>query len=86
MADNVRGYPQLLVKRVVCMAKHRYTDEEIAEWRKTHGNFIYYNKDDSNFLVPKPFGIGRTYNWAHPISWVLGAALVALLLYGIIFR
>jgi uncharacterized membrane protein len=69
------------------MAKHKYTPEEIAEWRKTHGsNFFYFNKDDSNFMVPKPYGFGRTSNWAHPVSWVMGAAVIALIVYFLFFR
>jgi uncharacterized membrane protein len=68
------------------MAKHKYTPEEITEWRKTHKNLFYINKDDSNFMVPKPYGFGRTPNWAHPASWVLGAAIIALLVYTLFFR
>jgi uncharacterized membrane protein len=68
------------------MAKHQYTAEEIAEWRKKHGRFFYFNRDDSNFMVPKLFGIGRTYNWANPISWIMAAALVAVIVYFLFFR
>jgi uncharacterized membrane protein len=68
------------------MAKHRYTPEEVAEWRKKHGSFLYFNKDDSNFAVPKLYGIGSTLNWAHPISWVIGAAILALIVYTLFFR
>lgn len=68
------------------MAKHQYTTEEIAEWRKKHGSFAYFNKDDSRFLVPKAYGLGRTFNWAHPASWVLGAAILALIVYTLFFK
>ena len=68
------------------MAKHRYTAEEIAEWRKTHGSFIYFNRDDANFMVPKPYGFGRTYNWAHPGSWVAMAVLIAVIIWLLFFR
>ena len=63
------------------MAKHRYSQDEVAAWRKKRGSFIYFNRDDSNFLVPKPFGIGRTFNWAHPLSWLVGIAVLALIIY-----
>lgn len=63
------------------MAKHQYTEEEIAEWRKKHGSCVYINKDDANFFVPKAFGFGRTFNWAHPVSWIVGAAVIALIVY-----
>ena len=67
------------------MAKHRYTAEEIAEWRKTHGGW-YVNKDDSNFMVPKLYGFGWTFNWANPISWVIAAALIALLVWSLFIK
>jgi uncharacterized membrane protein len=41
---------------------------------------IYYNPDDPAFLVEKRFGIGYTFNFARAWSWVLMAALLALLL------
>lgn len=68
------------------MAKHQYTPEEVAEWRKQHGSVAYFNKDDSNIMVPKAYGFGRTFNWAHPISWVVAAALIAFLTYTLIIR
>lgn len=68
------------------MSKHLYTHEEVAEWRKKHGSFVYFNKDDSNFMVPKSYGIGRTLNWAHPISWIIGAAILALIVYSLFFK
>lgn len=68
------------------MAKHPYTREEVAEWRKKHGYFYYFNKDDSNFSVPKTYGIGRTLNWAHPISWVIAAAIIGLIIYTLFLK
>ena len=35
---------------------------------------IYYNKEDCSLLVPKRFGVGYTFNFAHPISWIALAA------------
>jgi uncharacterized membrane protein len=68
------------------MAKHRYSAEEIAEWRKKHGSFMYFNRDDANFMVNKPYGYGRSYNWAHPLSWVFAAILAAFIIYMLFFR
>ena len=68
------------------MAKHKYTPEEVAEWRKTHGSFFYFNRDDTNIMVPKPYGFGRTSNWAHPVSWVFGAVAIALIVYWLFFK
>lgn len=57
------------------MARRRWTNEEIAEFRKTHYGF-YVNREDSRVIVPKAFGIGFTFNWANPLAYV---ALVVLI-------
>jgi len=68
------------------MAKHRYTPEEVAEWRKEHGRFFYFNKDDTNYSVQKLYGFGNTLNCAHPFAWVIGAAVLALIVYMLFFK
>lgn len=68
------------------MAKRKWTNEEIQEYRKAKGAFFYFNKKDSNFLVPKVFGIGKTVNWANPISWVFVLAIIAFIVIRQFFR
>lgn len=36
---------------------------------------IYFNREDPRILVPKRlgFGLGRTLNLAHPVSWLVVA-------------
>ena len=63
------------------MAKHKYSKEEVAEWRKTHNSFFYFNKDDANLTVPKAYTFGWTFNWAHPVSWGVGVLIIALVVY-----
>jgi uncharacterized membrane protein len=63
------------------MERRRWTQEEIEEHRKTHGAFFYYNKEDSNFFVPKAFGTGWTVNWANPVSWVFIAAVIGFIIW-----
>jgi uncharacterized membrane protein len=58
------------------MKKHRWTKEEIAEYRKQRGNFWYINKLDTRVFVPKPFGYGITVNWANPLAWLVVAAVI----------
>lgn len=69
------------MRRDDTMAKHKYSKEEIAEWRKSHGSIAYFNTDDTNFTVPKAYSFGVTLNWAHPLSWLVGVAIITLLVY-----
>lgn len=68
------------------MEKRKWTRLEIEAFRKSHGNGFYFNKEDSNLLVPKSYGIGRTFNWANPISWVVMAVLIGLIIYSLLTR
>jgi uncharacterized membrane protein len=61
------------------MVKRKYTKEEIEEYRKIHGAFFYYNKEDSNIFIPKAYGIGWTLNWSSPIAWILVIAIFILI-------
>jgi uncharacterized membrane protein len=68
------------------MTKRNWTKEEIEEYRREHGAFFYCNKEDSNFLVPKAYGIGRTVNWANPISWVFVLVIIGFIGFRIFFK
>jgi len=61
------------------LTKRKWTNEEIQEYRKKKGAFLYYNREDSNILVPKAFGIGWTVNWANPISWIFILAILVFI-------
>jgi len=61
------------------LGKHRWSKEEIAEYRKKSGAFFYFNKDDSNIFVSKASGLGSTLNWANPVSWLIVAAVVIII-------
>lgn len=61
------------------MARRKWTKEEIEEYRKTQGSFFYSNKEDSNFFVPKAYGIGWTLNWANQISWFFVLVIIGLI-------
>ncbi|MGE5627582.1 MAG: DUF5808 domain-containing protein [Solirubrobacterales bacterium] len=62
------------------MNSHKWTNEEIEEYRKIHGMFFYCNNEDSNFLVPKASGFGKTVNFANPVSWVLIAGILIFII------
>jgi uncharacterized membrane protein len=68
------------------MAKRKWTKKEIEEYRKKQDSYFYCNKEDSNFLVPKAFGIGFTLNWANPISWVLILVVIGLIVFRKYYR
>lgn len=42
------------------------------------GGVIYHNKDDSSIFVPKRYGVGYTFNYAHPVAWVILASLLSV--------
>lgn len=68
------------------MARRKWTKREIEEYRKIQGPIYYFNKEDSNFLVPKEYGIGRSVNWANPISWVFGLVIIGLVVLSVFFK
>lgn len=58
------------------------TRDDDQHWKL--GQF-YINKNDPSIFVEKRFGIGWTNNWAHPISWILIIAILAIALLPLIF-
>jgi uncharacterized membrane protein len=67
------------------MAKRKWTKKEIEKYRRMQGYSFYYNKEDSNFIVPKAFGTGWSINWANPISWVLTLVVIGLFVLSVRF-
>jgi uncharacterized membrane protein len=47
---------------------------------------FYVNRDDPAVLVNKRFGIGRTLNLGHPLSWVIVLALAAFIAFRVLTR
>ena len=68
------------------MVKRKWTKEEIKEYRKMHGVFFYCNVEDSNLIVPKAYGIGWTFNWANPISWVFVLIILGIIILSVFFK
>jgi uncharacterized membrane protein len=48
------------------------TDDRYWVW-----GLIYFNRADPAFLVEKRFGVGYTFNFAHPFAWALLALIAA---------
>lgn len=44
------------------------------------GGVFYFKRDDKRLLVPKRFGLGRTFNLAHPGVWLLLGVLLVIVL------
>lgn len=42
------------------------------------GGALYYNRNDPSILVGKRFGVGWTFNFAHPATWTIFSAIIAL--------
>lgn len=42
------------------------------------GGAFYYNRDDPSILVGKRFGVGWTFNFAHPVTWIILSVIVAV--------
>lgn len=53
------------------------TDDRYWTW-----GILYFNRADPAFLVEKRFGVGYTFNFAHPFAWALLALIVAIALIG----
>ena len=58
---------------------HKWSKEEVDEYRKEHGFLIYFNPDDSNFFVPKPFGIGHSINLGNPYAIIIIVLLITFM-------
>lgn len=47
--------------------------------------FFYFNPKDSRYIVPKKNqSMGWTFNFAHPVSWMIMALILASVVYGIV--
>jgi len=68
------------------MIKRKWSFEEIDEYRKDHRSIFYFNKEDSNLVVPKAIGYGRTFNWANPFSWLIMFAVACIIIWKLMTR
>lgn len=49
--------------------------DDDALWR---AGVMYFNRADPRILVPKRFGVGYTFNFGHPVSWLLLAVPIVI--------
>lgn len=54
------------------------TNRHHGEDRYWRGGAFYYNPQDPPWMVKKRIGIGWTFNFARPLSWVITASIVLL--------
>lgn len=43
-----------------------------------HGGIFYYNPQDPALMVEKRVGVGWTFNFAHPVVWLILGLLIAI--------
>lgn len=65
------------------MERRKWTKEEIDQYRTTHNSWFYFNKKDSNIMVPKVYGLGWTVNLASLYSWVFIAAFIVYIVFSV---
>ena len=78
------------------MAKRKWSEEEINEYRaRRNMYFYYYNEEDGNLFVPKAFILDAfinlpmarvTLNWAHPIAMGFAFIILTLIILPVIFK
>lgn len=68
------------------MRRRKWTKDEVEIWRKEHRGVGYFNKQDRNIFVSKRYGIGFTFNWGNPQSWIVIAIIIAIVIVIKIFR
>lgn len=44
--------------------------------------FIYYNPHEPKLVVPKRYGLGWTFNFAHKASWLFVVVLFVIIMAG----
>lgn len=49
-------------------------DDKYWKW-----GMFYYNKNDASFMVPKRMGLGYTFNFGNPLSWLALVAIFAFI-------
>lgn len=65
MIENKMSYPD----KARSFVKTGLLNMKLAMINMKIGSMINCNKDYSDFLVPKLYGIRWTFNFANPISW-----------------
>lgn len=53
----------------------RDSKDDDSLWR---AGIIYVNRNDGRILVPKRFGVGYTFNFGHPASWIVLIAILGV--------
>lgn len=55
--------------------------EDDLYWK---GGILYFNPKDPSIFVHKRFGIGMTLNYGNPIAWVVFAAIIGFIIFGLV--
>ena len=69
--------------------KKRSDNEFLDNMSKDPGNWkgmIYYNRKDPRLMVPKLFpALGWTFNFANPYAYIALAAIIVIIIAGVLF-
>jgi uncharacterized membrane protein len=60
--------------------KRKFSKEEVWQWMNDNNKtFIYANKDDSNILIRKRYGISWNMNFGNPWTWCMICGMIFIL-------
>ncbi|MFM6976730.1 MAG: DUF5808 domain-containing protein [Sphingobacteriaceae bacterium] len=58
-----------------------FNHDNPENWR---WSVFYFNRTDSRYIVPKRFkSLGWTFNFAHPISWIIMGLILAAVIFSL---
>lgn len=73
----------IFINTIITKKWRNKVEKESDYWK---WGVIYYNPDDTRIFLPKRTGLGLTFNFAQPISIIITAVILVLILVAIIYN